>query len=275
MTEPERRSEDRGFRLVHEDDLLLVVAKAAGLAVHPGQEPDSVTTLLGGGLQPVHRLDRETSGVLVLAKTRDAASFLGRCFAEGRVEKRYLALVAGITHDKGVIRRPLVTDGQPQDAVTRYRTLASFREGLRASLLLVRPATGRQHQIRRHLAGLGHPVLGDHRHGDPEANRRAARLLGDLRLWLHAAAITLPHPADGQKRTWWAGLPEELIEMLEGLEAPERVLRPYARQPASPSVLDPGSSGTADGSAAAGRASLAPGERSPIQRTGWPSTRSS
>lgn len=226
----------RGLKLIAEDERLVVLAKAAGLLVHPAGEDQgpSVIELAGPGLWPVHRLDRETSGVLVLARSEEAAAHLGRSFAAGRVEKRYLALVLGVAHDKGVIRRPLLDEGQEQEAITRYRTLAVLQGGLRCSLLLVRPATGRPHQIRRHLAGIGHPVLGDRRYGRAPANRAAARLLGLPRLFLHAGSITLPHPADGQKRTYTAGLPPELVEVLLALDAPSKVLQRWAREPAAP-----------------------------------------
>src|SRR5690606_14273653 len=147
--------------------------------------PDLVSWLRGQGEDalPVHRLDAESSGLVICAAEPALRQEAAGWFAEGRIEKTYLALVAGRARPKGVIRRALedARRGRPLPAVTRYRTLELLGG---VSLLRVRPETGRKHQIRRHMQGLGHPLVGDTRYGP----RRPLRVPGfPGRLWLHAA----------------------------------------------------------------------------------------
>ncbi|MFN7145482.1 MAG: RluA family pseudouridine synthase, partial [Myxococcota bacterium] len=162
------------------------------------------------GLEPLHRLDRDTSGVVLYAADPKVRAQVGKWFMEGKVEKSYLVLVQGHAHKKGVIRAPLVPDdgGAPQDALTRYR----LEEALGAfSLLRVSPETGRKHQIRRHLRGIGLAVVGDDRY--PAARRmRVPAFPG--RLFLHAARLTLP---DG--RVFESPLPDELARCVAALRA--------------------------------------------------------
>lgn len=157
------------------------------------------------GIAPVHRLDLVTSGVVLYAEDRALRGALGRMFRDGLVEKRYVALVVGRTRKKGVIRKPLADArrGRPLKAVTRYRT----REHLGGfSLVSVRPQTGRKHQIRRHLQGIKHPIVGDSRYG-PRRFVPVPAFPG--RLWLHAERVTLP---DG--RSFAAPLAPELADHL-------------------------------------------------------------
>jgi len=193
---------------------LWVVAKPSGFAVHRASHddiPDLVAWLREHGdapksIAPIHRLDRQTSGVVLLSPNAGLRAEVGALFAEGRVEKTYHALVLGRTHRKGVVRRRLKDSrrGKKLDAVTRYRCLRSFG---RMSYLELRPETGRRHQIRRHLAGLGHNVVGDERY----APRRFIPVAGyPGRLWLHALRLKLP---DG--RAFEAQLAPELSAHLE------------------------------------------------------------
>jgi tRNA pseudouridine65 synthase len=207
---------------LHEDDRLLVVDKPPGLLVHrsalDAHERDSVVDRLehetGRRPWPVHRLDKGTSGVLVLARDLQAARQLGEAFEHGAVGKRYLALVRGWPPESGRITHPLARDperpsaGQPRrDAVTDYRSLNRLEwpfqvdarfASTRYALLGVMPLTGRRHQIRRHLKHLGHPLIGDATHGKGIHNRAVSAWLGIARLWLHAVEMTLPHPDDGR-----------------------------------------------------------------------------
>ena len=197
--------------VLHEDLELLAVAKPAGLVTHPAyKHPDGTLCdaifarqAARGERRPwlLHRLDRETSGVVLFAKTEQARRALVRQFERHLIQKCYLALVAGLlTPTDGAIDAPLARDptdrrrtivtpgGQP--ALTRYRVLAARAEH---ALVLVEPITGRTHQIRAHLAAAGAPLIGDRRYL-PDAS--PAGLLAD-RAMLHAWRITLRYPGSG------------------------------------------------------------------------------
>jgi len=233
------------FRVLHEDEHLLVVDKPAGLAAHPGTGIAGATlveeargylrvpqSLPPGEFRPspAHRLDRETSGVILVAKTRKAMVRLTEIFTRGEeVSKSYLALVKGkMPRAEGVIDLPLSEHEQTgrskarrgvnlQEAVTRYRVLSSMRE---ASLLSVRIETGRTHQIRRHLQAVGHPVAGDRRYGDFPWNRLARQRWGLDRMFLHAWKLELPHPISGHRLRLEAPLPPALAGVLSRLNLP-------------------------------------------------------
>jgi len=207
---------------LHEDRWLLVVHKPAGLLVHPSAldahaETDLLTLLQtqrGERLWPAHRLDKGTSGLLVLARDAASASALGQAFAQGQVHKRYLALVRGWPADSGLLDYPLARDpelpatGQPRlpastawQVLQRHSLPLSTRAGFadtRVALVEATPWQGRRHQIRRHFKQLGHPLIGDATHGKGPLNRSLAQHLGMQRLWLHAQHLVLPHPADGR-----------------------------------------------------------------------------
>lgn len=202
-------------------DQLWVLYKPAGFAVHQASDrsiPDLMTWAsehlpLPDAIAPINRLDRATSGVVLCSPDAKVRGEYGRMFAQNRVVKEYRALVFGRTHKKGVIRRPLKDKRRqkPLRCVTRYTRLASFRK---TSYLAVTPETGRYHQIRRHMQGIGHALVGDERY-PPSRFQPIAGFPG--RLWLHAHSLTLP---DGE--TFIAPLPPELdehIALLEELEA--------------------------------------------------------
>ena len=191
----------RGLRVLYEDERLIAVAKPAGQAVAPGGGVVATETLqaevaahIGARAFLVHRLDRETSGLIVFAKTAEAHRELSRQFEERQVTKRYLALVEGQVEGRsGEIDQPLRefgsgrvgVDPKGRDAVTRW----SLRERLAdADLLELEPITGRRHQIRVHCYSIGHPILGDTRYGNPRPVGGAPRLM------LHALELVL---ADG------------------------------------------------------------------------------
>ncbi|MEQ8966337.1 MAG: RNA pseudouridine synthase [Azospirillaceae bacterium] len=209
-------------RVLYRDPNLLILDKPAGLSVDPGPAtPDGET--LAARLpalafdrayppEPAHRLDRDTSGCLVLARHARARRKLGRLFEAGRVAKAYLALVAGGPGaDEGVIDRPLakrstaregwrmVVDPAGRPARTRWRVLA---RGPAASLLLLEPETGRTHQLRAHLASLGCPILGDPVYGDS-----TKAVTGSQRLCLHALRIAVPYHDDPDRPTIGADAP--------------------------------------------------------------------
>ncbi len=207
--------------ILYEDDQLVGVAKPSGMFVHRSAADRSATEFVVQTVRdqlrcfvyPVHRLDRPTSGVLLLAKSSEAAAIYAAMFAERQVQKTYLALVRGHTQDSGKIDRPLVSDkgrgkpvtnphSVPQDAETCYRTLEKLEAGFasgrhettRCSLVEASPKSGRYHQIRRHLTGISHPVVGDADHGDTKFNRAFQQHAGVTRLMLAAVRVSFLHP---------------------------------------------------------------------------------
>ncbi len=214
-----------GFEILFEDDDILVLNKQAGITVHEGKRVLKQRSLLGmlettyrpKGIIPklVHRIDKETSGLLVVAKRDAVAEQLEKKFAGAEVEKEYLALVLGRLHPKeGQIDFPLPgREGSFVPALTRYQV---ERELPGTSLVRVKMETGRMHQIRLHFAKLGHPVVMDDRHGDFAFNKRFRKTHGLKRQFLHAQSIAFEHR--GQKRKWTAPLPEDLAMTLKSLE---------------------------------------------------------
>jgi 23S rRNA pseudouridine1911/1915/1917 synthase len=195
-----------GYTLVHVDPHVVVVDKAAGVLTVPshGEEGlidrlDRAMGLTRHRLRVVHRLDRGTSGLLVLARSPKAAAVLAKELAAHRIEREYVALVAGRVEGEGTLDQPL--DGRR--AVTRYAALAS---GDGWSAVRVRLATGRRNQIRRHFAALGHPVLGEHVHAVPPELARHPRWT-EPRLALHARVLGFRHPASGAPLRFEAPLP--------------------------------------------------------------------
>ncbi|CAN5163602.1 RluA family pseudouridine synthase [soil metagenome] len=213
-------AEDAAFAwslVIYEDDDLIAFNKPSGLSSQAGRTPgptlDDLLAVFAkaSGNRPrlIHRLDRDTSGVILTARTKPAAGFLGRAMMGRRIRKTYQAIVApGVPQPReGLIDTPLRREEigreaymrtcEPDDpdaeaASTRYRTLAEAGEG---ALLECRPLTGRMHQIRVHLASIGRPIVGDARYGG------ALMLAGEPapRLMLHALSLDFPHPAGGQK----------------------------------------------------------------------------
>jgi 23S rRNA pseudouridine1911/1915/1917 synthase len=235
------RAEKLPLDILYEDDDLIVINKLAGMVVHPAAGHSQGTLVnailahsphlnIGGVERPgiVHRLDSETSGIIVVAKNDAAMRDLQAQFKSRRVKKTYLALAEGIVKPpRGKIDAPIgrdpkhrqkmvvVTRGVRREAVTVYRTLASFdstpfRSG-RYTLLEVEPQTGRTHQIRVHLAFLGFPVVADAIHG------KKKNALGLTRQFLHAWKIAFTLPRDGRAVSFIAPLPEDLRGMLRGL----------------------------------------------------------
>jgi 23S rRNA pseudouridine1911/1915/1917 synthase len=228
------------FSVVYEDSDLVVVDKPAGLVVHPGngnqtgtlvagllaRYPDlaPLAEVAGAEYRPgiVHRLDKGTSGLLVVARTQAARSALMAQLAAREIERRYQALVGGtVEADEGLVDAPLGrSERDPtamavriggREARTRYRVEARYREPVVATLLECRLETGRTHQIRVHLAAIGHPVVGDDRYdGTPPRATKPNRLLSPGRLWLHAATLAFSHPTTGAQVRLTAPLPADL-----------------------------------------------------------------
>jgi 23S rRNA pseudouridine1911/1915/1917 synthase len=231
--------------IVYEDDALVVVNKSAGLVVHPAAGTPSGTlanalayhfkNLPGGGtgVRPgiVHRLDRDTSGLLVVAKTEAALENLSDQFRDRTVYKSYVALVHGrVLSSSGKIDQPLARDPSNRTRMAVVRagrnalTLFRVRRGFdRFTLLDVELKTGRTHQIRVHLAWLKHPVVGDETYGGGRDNtiqdpRLRARIRSLNRHFLHAEKLGFRHPKTGEFVKFESPLPQELLEIVVALE---------------------------------------------------------
>lgn len=215
------------IELLHVDAHLVVANKPSGLLVHRGMANDDdvllfrVRDALGQHVHLVQRLDRGTSGVIVIARSPAVAAALGVALADPRAQKCYLALVRGKPPDEGLIDSPVPRseDGERVPARTRYRTVARSTVA-RCSLVEARPETGRFHQIRRHLKHLGHPLLGDVNYGSGALNREYRAAHGLHRLGLHAYRVELDHPITGARLTVTAPVPDDLGRVLDALALP-------------------------------------------------------
>jgi 23S rRNA pseudouridine955/2504/2580 synthase len=211
--------------IVFEDDSLLVINKSAGLAVHEGKTVRKQESLLGilqgqyrdRGIKPqlVHRLDKDTSGLLLVAKNPQAATEFESAFETGQVDKEYLCLVVGrLKTNEGKIDFPLPgRDGKPVRALTRFQVVKRYSE---VTLVRVVIDTGRLHQIRLHFVELGYPVVMDDQHGDFGFNKRFRKEYGLKRQFLHAEKLTFNYA--GKQREWTAPLAKDLQRTLRLLE---------------------------------------------------------
>lgn len=202
-----KKSEEKlPFEVLFEDAYFFIIDKPAGIAVHPPFPARTIIEELEGHfdfIKPVHRLDRDTSGILVFAKSEKAHAALSRLWKEHKVEKEYTTLVKGkFDSPQGVINAPIA-----RSLKDRQKMAVSSRRGARPSrtefevinvvsgdsLVLVFPKTGRTHQIRVHFASIGHPVIGDSLYGDKKLNEKFAKM-GLSRQFLHASALSFRHP---------------------------------------------------------------------------------
>jgi 23S rRNA (uracil1939-C5)-methyltransferase len=204
--------------VLYEDDELLAVDKPPFLATvpHPERAQSLLTRVRArrglAGAAPLHRLDAETSGVCLFAKRAEVVATWQRALAAPEARKRYAALVRGVGRGKGRVARPLRHAGRDRDAATRYRRSEVIGGH---ALLEITLETGRTHQIRRHLAAIGEPVLGDARHGHAASNRHFFERWFLDRAFLHCASIELAHPASGAALAIEAPLAPDLAAVLE------------------------------------------------------------
>jgi len=240
-------AEELPLRIIYQDQHIVVLDKPAGMVVHPAAGHTGGTLVnallhhvkdlsgIGGETRPgiVHRLDRGTSGVMVVAKTDRAHQELSRQFSDREIEKEYMALVWGVVQAGRRIDAPIGRDPvdrqkmstrarRARHAVTRV-TFARHYKG--ASLLKVAIATGRTHQIRVHLSAIGHPIVGDATYGGVH-RRTAANLRAVQRLerpFLHSARLAFTHPADGRRVEFDSPLPPDLQRVLDDIESREEL----------------------------------------------------
>ena len=245
----EAKAEKIDLEILHEDDDILVVDKPAGMVVHPSETGahqsgtlvnavlhhcgDSLTGI-SGELRPgiVHRLDKNTSGVLVVAKSDLAQQSLMKQFKDRKVQKKYVVLVSGrIEPEEAMIDSPIgrsfnnrkkmaiVAEGKGRDSVTGYKVRRFFSDAAdEYSLLDIDLKTGRTHQIRVHMDAVGYPVVGDITYGDSKVNKRFLNEYGLDRQFLHAERLKITHPKTGKKVEFKSELPEDLESVLEKLE---------------------------------------------------------
>ncbi len=226
--------EDIPLSIIYLDEDILVLNKPAGLVIHTGAGHTRHTLVhallfhfpeiasVGPQERPgiVHRLDKETSGVMVAALKSGAFSRLQKQFKERVVEKTYLGLVKGkVLHPEGRIDWPIgrhpkhgerisIRSDRPRDALTLYTVRQVYKE---STFLEIKPVTGRMHQIRVHLSAAGHPIVGDSRYGSRKADPRCPRL------FLHATCLSLNHPRTQERMTFESPLPPDLQAYLDTL----------------------------------------------------------
>lgn len=230
------------LEIIYQDQWLVAVNKPSGWLVHRSWLDrhekvfvmQTVRDQIGKHVFTVHRLDRPTSGVLLMGLSGEVGHLLSRQFEHHQIQKRYHAVTRGWLEDDAVLDYPLTEerdniadkyasqDKGSQPAVTRYRGLATVDMPVpagryptaRYSLVELEPKTGRKHQLRRHLSHLRHPIIGDSRHGDLRQNRAAAEHFGCQRLMLHASYLELSHPVTGEPLSLRATLDDTWMQML-------------------------------------------------------------
>jgi tRNA pseudouridine65 synthase len=245
--------------ILYRDDHLIAIDKPAGLLVHRSEVDRHETRFaiqllrdqIGRRVQPVHRLDRGTSGVLLFAFESDVTRSLSAQFEAGAVEKAYLAVVRGWPPESGRIVHPLsrmrdepgasVAKAEPQDALTDYRRLATVElpfavdryPAARYALMALHPRTGRRHQLRRHMKHIAHPVIGDATHGKGVHNRFFQRQFSCDRLMLACVAMQFRHPASGTDMCVHAQPGDQFTTLIERFgwasAAREETRRPLAQ----------------------------------------------
>jgi 23S rRNA pseudouridine955/2504/2580 synthase len=197
------------IRVLRESPSLVLVLKPAGMSVQPGEKAgrclvDVLSEELGYRPFLLHRLDRDTEGVVALAKDSRSASRWSKALESRAARKLYAAVVAGVPPQaRGRIEEDIEVRGERKKAVTEYRVAASWESGgRRYALVELELGTGRMHQIRIHLAGSGCPILGDDKHGDWALNKEAARGLGVKKLMLFARSLSLDEWPDATVAPW-------------------------------------------------------------------------
>lgn len=224
------------LEIVYEDAHYVAINKPNGLLVHRTRIAEEkkefalqmLRDQLGLHVYTIHRLDRGTSGVLLFAKSPEAATPIVQAFEAREPDKTYFAIVRGYTPEAGTIDSPIRPDKdhqhkEPQDAVTHFQRLATVElpipvgryQTARYSLVKVNPETGRMHQIRKHFAHLRHYIVGDKRHGDWRHNKMFLEELSSPYLLLHAAELCFRHPFSGESIRIQAQLPQNTLRLCQ------------------------------------------------------------
>ncbi|WP_416305678.1 tRNA pseudouridine(65) synthase TruC [Neptunicella sp. SCSIO 80796] len=231
------------LEILYQDEYLVAINKPSGLLVHRSMLDKHATEFamqmlrdqIGQHVYPVHRLDRPTSGILLFALSAEIATLLSVEFAEQRVDKTYLAVVRGYAPVQGILDYPLKEeldkiadkkaskDKEAQQAVTEYLRLATVEldfpvgryDSARFSLMQLSPKTGRKHQLRRHMAHLRHPIIGDTSHGDGKQNRFVKQQFEFNGLALCCVGLSLLHPISQQSLSIRASLGNSMQHLLE------------------------------------------------------------
>ena len=231
------RENDPQLEIIYRDTRLIAINKPPGLLVHRTRLATDahffalqiLRNQIDHHVFPIHRLDRKTSGALLFALDEEMLKIMQLAFAERKIEKTYLAIVRGFTDDEGTIDHPLQKgNGTWQEAVTKYRTLAKAEIELphgkhptsRYSLIEISPLTGRQHQIRRHMAHLRHPIIADRPHGCNKQNKLFKEHFALMTMMLHAQQLIFNHPDDGTKICISAPLHNEFSRMIQAIGFP-------------------------------------------------------
>lgn len=223
------------LEILFQDDCLVAMNKPSGLVVHPSYETTDRNTCMsilrdqvGKFVYPLHRLDRGTSGVLLMGLDSDTARTVQTAFMERQIKKTYLTVVRGWSPPEGTLDRPLKktkTLDVREEATTHFQTLAhgvlpfpvgSYPEA-RYSLVQAMPVTGRRHQIRKHLSNANHPVVGDTIYGDGKHNRLFRSLFDCYHVLLHALQIELQHPQTREPLSIAAPLPDDFLQVCDRL----------------------------------------------------------
>ncbi len=202
------------LEVIYEDEDIIAINKPHGMFVHrTSLDPTASEFVLqilrdqiGQHVYPIHRLDRKTSGVLILAKSSEVHKLFSELWSERQVEKNYLAIVRGFAPESGIIDYPLKNEaGKVQEAQTHYTTLFKNEIELahgkfatsRYSMVALKPITGRMHQLRRHMSHIFHPIIGDRPHGCNKQNKLFKEKFGMETMMLHAESLLFTHPIKG------------------------------------------------------------------------------
>ena len=223
------------LEIIYQDQYLVAVNKPHGMFVHKTYLDPYATEFvvqilrdqIGQWVYPIHRLDRKTAGVLLLALDKETLVTMNHQFEARNIDKRYLAIVRGYSNDEGTIDYPVCNDsGNLQDAVTHYRTLLQSEIDLpqgkhqtsRYSLVQAQPVTGRTHQIRKHLSHIFHPIIGDRPHGCNKQNKLFLEKFELNTMMLHAHQLTFAHPYTQAEITLKADPSSEFQRMQQALQ---------------------------------------------------------